>query len=177
MLRFLSLAFVGLFVALAVPAHAQEDGELVRLWHSYRGAERTALEEALRNVAGKHPSQDLKLFAASVAVQIRAGGNLSGTTNRLAAVIRERLRLSKRVRVLIAQTTTSLYEIDLTGFIQRFNQGIAILDGLGIGHDGVDVFGFCQHPDRLGGVQVGLVARGNPVVDSQTAAPCHEIEV
>jgi hypothetical protein len=27
-------------------------------------------------------------------------------------------------RVLIAQTTTSLYEIDLTGFIQRFNQGI-----------------------------------------------------
>ena len=66
-----------------------------------------ALEEALRNVALKHPSQDLKLFAASVAVQIRAGGNLSETTNRLAAVIRERLRLSKRVRVLIAQTQMS----------------------------------------------------------------------
>lgn len=66
-----------------------------------------ALEDALRNVADKHPSQDLKLFAASVAVQIRAGGNLSETTNRLAAVIRERLRLSKRVRVLIAQTQMS----------------------------------------------------------------------
>lgn len=66
-----------------------------------------SLEEALRNVANKHPSQDLKLFAASVAVQIRAGGNLSETTNRLAAVIRERLRLSKRVRVLIAQTQMS----------------------------------------------------------------------
>jgi tight adherence protein B len=66
-----------------------------------------ALEEALRNVANKHPSQDLKLFAASVAVQIRAGGNLSETTTRLAAVIRERLRLSKRVRVLIAQTQMS----------------------------------------------------------------------
>lgn len=66
-----------------------------------------SLEDALRSVAEKHPSQDLKLFAASVAVQIRAGGNLSETTNRLAAVIRERLRLSKRVRVLIAQTQMS----------------------------------------------------------------------
>jgi tight adherence protein B len=66
-----------------------------------------ALEDALRSVSGKHPSQDLRLFAASVAVQIRAGGNLSETTNRLAAVIRERLRLSKRVRVLIAQTQMS----------------------------------------------------------------------
>lgn len=66
-----------------------------------------SLEDALRSVANKHPSQDLKLFAASVAVQIRAGGNLSETTNRLASVIRERLRLSKRVRVLIAQTQMS----------------------------------------------------------------------
>ena len=66
-----------------------------------------SLEDALRAVANKNPSQDLKLFAASVAVQIRAGGNLSETTNRLSAVIRERLRLSKRVRVLIAQTQMS----------------------------------------------------------------------
>lgn len=66
-----------------------------------------SLEEALRNVAEKHTSQDLKLFAASVAVQIKAGGNLSETTNRLSAVIRERLRLGKRVRVLIAQTQMS----------------------------------------------------------------------
>ena len=66
-----------------------------------------SLEEALRSVAEKHTSQDLKLFAASVAVQIKAGGNLSETTNRLAEVIRERLRLGRRVRVLIAQTQMS----------------------------------------------------------------------
>ncbi len=66
-----------------------------------------SLEDALREVASDHPSQDLKLFAASVAIQIRAGGNLAETTNRLAAVIRERLRLAKRVRVLIAQTQMS----------------------------------------------------------------------
>jgi len=66
-----------------------------------------SLEDALRDVAGEHPSQDLKLFAASVAIQIRAGGNLAETTNRLAAVIRERPRLAKRVKVLIAQTQMS----------------------------------------------------------------------
>jgi tight adherence protein B len=66
-----------------------------------------SLEEALRSVAGKHTSEDLKLFAASVAVQIRAGGNLAETTNRLSAVIRDRLRLGRRVRVLIAQTQMS----------------------------------------------------------------------
>lgn len=66
-----------------------------------------SLEEALRAVAAKHDSQDLKLFAASVAVQIRAGGNLAETTNRLSAVIRDRLRLGRRVRVLIAQTQMS----------------------------------------------------------------------
>lgn len=66
-----------------------------------------SLEEALRAVAAKHESQDLKLFAASVAVQIRAGGNLAETTNRLSAVIRDRLRLGRRVRVLIAQTQMS----------------------------------------------------------------------
>jgi Flp pilus assembly protein TadB len=66
-----------------------------------------SLEDALREVASDHPSQDLKLFAASVAIQIRAGGNLAETTNRLAAVIRERLRLAKRVKVLIAQTQMS----------------------------------------------------------------------
>lgn len=66
-----------------------------------------SLEQALRNVAAKHESQDLKLFAASVAIQIRAGGNLAETTNRLSAVIRDRLRLGRRVRVLIAQTQMS----------------------------------------------------------------------
>lgn len=66
-----------------------------------------SLEQALRNASADHPSPDLKLFAASVAVQIRAGGNLADTTGRLSAVIRDRLRLARRVRVLIAQTEMS----------------------------------------------------------------------
>jgi len=66
-----------------------------------------SLEDALRNAAAGNDSEDLKLFAASVAVQIRAGGNLADTTNRLAAVVRDRLRLSRRVKVLTAQTQMS----------------------------------------------------------------------
>ena len=65
------------------------------------------LEQALRNAAADHPSQDLNLFAASVAIQVRAGGNLADTVQRLASVIRERLALSRRVRVLTAQTQMS----------------------------------------------------------------------
>jgi len=66
-----------------------------------------SLEDSLRNAAEHHPSDDLKLFAASVSIQIRAGGNLAETTNRLADVIRDRLRLGRRMRVLTAQTQTS----------------------------------------------------------------------
>ena len=66
-----------------------------------------SLEQALRNAAESHPSQDLSLFAASVAIQVRAGGNLADTVQRLASVIRERLALSRRVRVLTAQTQMS----------------------------------------------------------------------
>lgn len=65
------------------------------------------LEDALRNAAASHSSQDLSLFASSVAIQVRAGGNLAETINRLANVIRERLKLGRRVKVLTAQTQMS----------------------------------------------------------------------
>lgn len=65
------------------------------------------LEDALRRVAKDHTSADLNLFATSVAIQMRTGGNLASTIDRLATVIRERLALGRRVRVLTAQTTLS----------------------------------------------------------------------
>jgi len=66
-----------------------------------------SLEDSLRQVSAAHPSADLRLFSASVAIQVRAGGNLAETTNRLASVIRDRIRLGRRMRVLTAQTQTS----------------------------------------------------------------------
>ncbi len=65
------------------------------------------LEESLRSAAEASTSGDLKLFATSVGIQIRTGGNLADMMDRLAAVIRERIRLSQHVRVISAQTQFS----------------------------------------------------------------------
>jgi tight adherence protein B len=65
------------------------------------------LEEALRDVALQSGSGDLNLFAASVVIQLRSGGNLADMMDRLACVIRDRRRLNGRVRVLTAQTQLS----------------------------------------------------------------------
>lgn len=66
-----------------------------------------SMEEALRQTAASHWSEDLKLFATSVAIQLRSGGNLADMMQRLAAVIQERLRLARRVKVLTTQSQFS----------------------------------------------------------------------
>jgi tight adherence protein B len=66
-----------------------------------------SLEEAIQRIADTSPSEDLKLFSTSVAIQLRSGGNLADMMDRLAFVIRERLRLGRRIRVLTAQTQFS----------------------------------------------------------------------
>ncbi len=66
-----------------------------------------SLEEAIRASAAKSHSDDLKLFAASTIIQLRSGGNLADMMDRLVAVIRDRIRLQRRVRVLTAQTQFS----------------------------------------------------------------------
>lgn len=65
------------------------------------------LNDALRTVAQRSTSEDLKLFATSVAIQMKSGGNLADMMDRLAFVIRERFRLGRRIRVLTAQTQFS----------------------------------------------------------------------
>src|SRR5204862_1993783 len=65
------------------------------------------LEEVLRESGDESASPDMKLFSTSVAIQIRTGGNLADLMERLAYVIRDRMRLHRRVRVLTAQTQMS----------------------------------------------------------------------
>ncbi|MGB6909638.1 MAG: type II secretion system F family protein [Methyloceanibacter sp.] len=67
----------------------------------------SSLEDAVRDVTDQYSSSDAKLFAASVVIHLRSGGNLADMMQRLASVIRERRRLSRRVRVLTAQTQLS----------------------------------------------------------------------
>ena len=66
-----------------------------------------SLEDALRKVAETSTSEDLKIITTSIAIQLRSGGNLADMLDRLAYVIRERLRLSRRVRVITSQTQFS----------------------------------------------------------------------
>lgn len=66
-----------------------------------------SLEEAIEITAEKSPSPDMKLFAASTVIQMRSGGNLADMMDRLVHVIRDRMRLQRRVRVLTAQTQLS----------------------------------------------------------------------
>ena len=65
------------------------------------------LEQSLRRAAGECRSQDLDLFAAALSIHSRTGGNLAGVMYSLALVIRERMRLGRRFRVLVAQTQIS----------------------------------------------------------------------
>ncbi|MCE5325964.1 MAG: type II secretion system F family protein [Planctomycetaceae bacterium] len=63
-----------------------------------------SLEDAIHIVGSRSPSEDMHLFATSVVIQMRSGGNLADMMERLSLVIRDRIRLSRRVRILTAQT-------------------------------------------------------------------------
>ncbi|MAE68052.1 MAG: hypothetical protein CMJ18_27700 [Phycisphaeraceae bacterium] len=75
------------------------------------------LEEALSNAGRKSSSTDLQLFATSVTLQLRSGGNLADLMDRLAEVIRDRMRLGRKVRVLTAQTQFSKRVLIVLPFI------------------------------------------------------------
>ncbi|GEM_PF-640098 len=66
-----------------------------------------SLEKAIRDVALTSKNSDMKLFATAVAIQLRSGGNLADLMDSLASVVRERMKLHRRVRVLTAQTQYS----------------------------------------------------------------------
>jgi tight adherence protein B len=77
-------------------------GEIVQ--HQALGG---SLDDALRRVAALTRNEDMKLFSASLSINLRTGGNLADVVYGLAHVIRERMRLNRRFRVLIAQTQAS----------------------------------------------------------------------
>jgi tight adherence protein B len=66
-----------------------------------------ALDESLRRAAADGGSVDMDLFAAALSIHTRTGGNLADVMQSLALVIRERMRLGRRFRVLVAQTQVS----------------------------------------------------------------------
>lgn len=65
------------------------------------------LDQALREAADSSDSADMRLFSASLAIHLRSGGNIADVVEGIAQVIRQRMRLARRVRVLTAQTQLS----------------------------------------------------------------------
>ncbi|MCE5185280.1 MAG: type II secretion system F family protein [Planctomycetaceae bacterium] len=65
------------------------------------------LRESIREAARHVRNTEFKLFATSISVQLHSGGNLADLMDSLSAVIRDRMRLNKRIRVLTAQTQMS----------------------------------------------------------------------
>ena len=67
----------------------------------------TPVEQALRAAAERTNNGDMKVFAAAVVIQTQSGGNLADMMERVAWVIRERMRLSRRARVLTTEAQFS----------------------------------------------------------------------
>lgn len=62
-----------------------------------------SVSQALRNLARRMPSTDLKFFVIAVLIQRETGGNLAGVLGNLSALIRERVKLIARVQALSAE--------------------------------------------------------------------------
>jgi tight adherence protein B len=60
------------------------------------------LPDALRSFAARVPVLDARFFVTAVLTQREAGGNLSGVLDNLAAVIRERFKVKRQVKVVSA---------------------------------------------------------------------------
>jgi tight adherence protein B len=62
-----------------------------------------SVPEALKNLAGRVDSQDLRYFIVSVIIQRDAGGNLAEIMDKIGHIIRERFKLRGKIRVLSAE--------------------------------------------------------------------------
>jgi len=65
------------------------------------------LKDSIYKVATTTRNAELRLFATAVAIQFQTGGNLADLMDSLAAVIRARVRLNRRIRVITAQIQIS----------------------------------------------------------------------
>ena len=62
-----------------------------------------SVADALKNLAARVNSSDIKYFVVSVIIQREAGGNLAEVMDKIAHVIRERFKLRGKIKVLSAE--------------------------------------------------------------------------
>jgi tight adherence protein B len=76
-----------------------------------------SLKDALANLVVRVPLPDVRIFVTALQVQRESGGNLAEILDNLAAVIRERFKLFRQVRVITAEGRLSLYALTALPFV------------------------------------------------------------
>lgn len=74
------------------------------------------LEEALENMNKRMQSPDFELVSVAIITARQTGGELTGVLERLAGVIRERVRIQQKIRSLTAQGRMQAWIIGLVPF-------------------------------------------------------------
>jgi tight adherence protein B len=67
------------------------------------------LPDALRNLAERMPLADVQIFITALSIQRESGGNLGEILDNLSALIRDRFRILRQVRVHAAEGNLSMY--------------------------------------------------------------------
>ncbi|MCC7518439.1 MAG: type II secretion system F family protein [Verrucomicrobiae bacterium] len=74
-------------------------------------------ETASENLAKRAPSEDLQIMLLGIETARQTGGNLTEVFDRLATVIRERMRIQGRIRSLTAQGRLQAWAVGLMPFV------------------------------------------------------------
>ncbi len=77
-------------------------------------------EDAAENICKRVPSEDLRIVLTGIEITRQTGGTLTEVFDRLAAVIRERMRIQGRIRSLTAQGRLQGWVIGLMPFFLGF---------------------------------------------------------
>jgi tight adherence protein B len=67
------------------------------------------LEQALKNLAERIPTEDMDMLVTAITIQQQTGGNLAHTLDLIATTVRERHRIQREIQVLSAQQRFSAY--------------------------------------------------------------------
>jgi tight adherence protein B len=67
------------------------------------------LDQALRDLAVRVPSEDMDMLVTAISIQQQTGGNLGHTLDLIATTVRERHRIQREIRALSAQQRFSSY--------------------------------------------------------------------
>jgi tight adherence protein B len=62
-----------------------------------------SVEEAFQNLAKRLPSEDVQMFVTSVVILKETGGNLAETMETIVGVIRERIKIEKKISAMMRQ--------------------------------------------------------------------------